>query len=136
MNNREQIEQSVISASAYNGNDTEGLLKEIEDVYKKAQAFDEILEGMTNAIQHSVKEGIELDEAVGIMTGQVVYKYEEEQEDEKFNVQITYTGMIEETIEAESLDEAEFEAHDIARMEVPFDCDEFEINVEVEQEND
>lgn len=44
MNNREQIEQSVISASAYNGNDTEGLLKEIEDVYKKAQAFDEINE--------------------------------------------------------------------------------------------
>ncbi|WP_375603372.1 DUF1024 family protein [Staphylococcus aureus] len=41
MDNREQIEQSVISASAYNGNDTEGLLKEIEDVYKKAQAFDE-----------------------------------------------------------------------------------------------
>ncbi|HAR4030213.1 TPA: hypothetical protein I1F06_002867 [Staphylococcus aureus] len=54
----------------------------------------------------------------------------------KFNVQITYTGMIEETIEAESLDEAENEAHDIARMEVPFDCDEFEINVEVEQENE
>ncbi|HEB2228130.1 TPA: DUF1024 family protein, partial [Staphylococcus aureus] len=25
------------------------------------------------------KEGIELDEAVGIMAGQVVYKYEEEQ---------------------------------------------------------
>ncbi|EOB8786621.1 TPA: DUF1024 family protein, partial [Staphylococcus aureus] len=25
MNNREKIEQSVISASAYNGNDTEGL---------------------------------------------------------------------------------------------------------------
>ncbi|HAR6921811.1 TPA: hypothetical protein I2S64_001757 [Staphylococcus aureus] len=54
----------------------------------------------------------------------------------KFNVQITYTGMIEETIEAESLEEAENEAHDIARMEVPFDCDEFEINVEVEQENE
>lgn len=83
MNNREQIEQSVISASAYNGNDTEGLLKEIEDVYKKAQAFDEILEGMTNAIQHPVKEGIELDEAIGIMAVQVVCKYEEEQENEK-----------------------------------------------------
>ncbi len=68
MDNREQIEQSVISASAYNGNDTEGLLKEIEDVYKKAQAFDEILEGMTNAIQHSVKKGIELDEAINIAT--------------------------------------------------------------------
>ncbi|QFK57332.1 hypothetical protein DQV73_04685 [Staphylococcus aureus] len=54
----------------------------------------------------------------------------------KINVQITYTGMIEETIEAESLDEAENEAHDIARMEVPFDCDEYEIYVDVEQEND
>ncbi|HHO0491763.1 TPA: DUF1024 family protein [Staphylococcus aureus] len=82
MNNREQIEQSIISASAYNGNDTEGLLKEVEDVYKKAQTFDEILEGITNAIQHPVKEGIELDEAIGIMAGQVVYKYEEEQEND------------------------------------------------------
>lgn len=60
MNNREKIEQSVISASAYNGNDTEGLLKEVEDVYKKAQAFDEILEGLPNAIQHSVKEVLNL----------------------------------------------------------------------------
>ncbi|EIK09665.1 hypothetical protein MQA_02813 [Staphylococcus aureus subsp. aureus VRS1] len=57
--------------------------KEIEDVYKKAQAFDEILEGLPNAMQDALKEDIELDEAVGIMTGQVVYKYEEEQEDEK-----------------------------------------------------
>ncbi|HHW6563190.1 TPA: DUF1024 family protein [Staphylococcus aureus] len=83
MNNREQIEQSVISTSAYNGNDTEGLLKEIEDVYKKARAFDEILEGLPNAMQDALKEDIGLDEAVGIMTGQVVYKYEEEQENEK-----------------------------------------------------
>ncbi|HDE5381813.1 TPA: DUF1024 family protein [Staphylococcus aureus] len=82
MNNREQIEQSVISASAYNGNDTEGLLKEIEDVYKKAQAFDEILEGLPNAMQDALKEDIGLDEAVRIMTGQVVYKYEEEQEND------------------------------------------------------
>ncbi|HDC8930311.1 TPA: DUF1024 family protein [Staphylococcus aureus] len=83
MNNREQIEQSIISASAYNGNDTEGLLKEIEDVYKKAQAFDEILEGLPNAMQDALKEDIGLDEAVGIMAGQVVYKYEEEQENEE-----------------------------------------------------
>ncbi|HCY1818321.1 TPA: DUF1024 family protein [Staphylococcus aureus] len=82
MNNREQIEQSVISASAYNGNDTEGLLKEIEDVYKRARAFDEILEGLPNAMQDAIKEDIGLDEAVGIMTGQVVYKYEEEQEND------------------------------------------------------
>ncbi|HDJ3535296.1 TPA: DUF1024 family protein, partial [Staphylococcus aureus] len=45
-------------------------------------AFDEILEGMTNAMQDALKEDIGLDEAVGIMTGQVVYKYEEEQENE------------------------------------------------------
>ncbi|HEJ8742306.1 TPA: DUF1024 family protein [Staphylococcus aureus] len=82
MNNREQIEQSIISASAYNGNDTEGLLKEIEDVYKKTQAFDEILEGLPNAMQDALKEDIGLDEAVGIMTGQVVYKYEEDQEND------------------------------------------------------
>ncbi|HDP3101867.1 TPA: DUF1024 family protein [Staphylococcus aureus] len=82
MNNREQIEQSIISASAYNGNDTEGLLKEVEDVYKKAQAFDEILEGLPNAMQDALKGDIGLDEAVGIMTGQVVYKYEEEQEND------------------------------------------------------
>ncbi|HDG5853084.1 TPA: DUF1024 family protein [Staphylococcus aureus] len=82
MNNREQIEQSVISTSAYNGNDTEGLLKEIEDVYKKARAFDEILEGLPNAMQDALKEDIGLDEAVGIMTGQVIYKYEEEQEND------------------------------------------------------
>ncbi|WP_142384358.1 DUF1024 family protein, partial [Staphylococcus aureus] len=30
--------------------------------------------------QDALKEDIGLDEAVGIMTGQVVYKYEEEQE--------------------------------------------------------
>ncbi|WP_256072785.1 type II toxin-antitoxin system toxin HigB [Staphylococcus aureus] len=82
MNNREKIEQSVISASDYNGNDKEGLLKEIEEVYKKERAFDEILEGMKNAIQHLVREGIELDEEVGIMEGQVVYKYEEEKEND------------------------------------------------------
>ncbi|HDG4663622.1 TPA: DUF1024 family protein [Staphylococcus aureus] len=84
MNNREQIEQSVISASAYNGNDTEGLLREIEGVYKKAQAFDEILEGLPDAMQYSLEEGIKLNESVGIMAGQVVYKYEEEQENEEF----------------------------------------------------
>ncbi|MBR9546628.1 hypothetical protein HBR71_09520 [Staphylococcus aureus] len=54
----------------------------------------------------------------------------------KFNVQITYTGMIEETIETESLEEAENEAHDIARIEASFNYDEYEINVEEAQENE
>ncbi|MEL2233986.1 DUF1024 family protein, partial [Klebsiella pneumoniae] len=62
--------------------------------YKKARAFDEILDGMTNAIQHSVKEGIELDEAVGIMAGQVIYKYEEEQENDQNNNNLTVTRVI------------------------------------------
>ncbi|CAC6074314.1 phi PVL/orf 52-like protein [Staphylococcus aureus] len=82
MNNREQIEQSVISASAYNGNDTEGLLKEIEDVYKKAQAFDRLLEDINNFTQSPTKGALELDEAIGIMVSQVIYEYKE-QEDEK-----------------------------------------------------
>ncbi|EVU29923.1 DUF1024 family protein, partial [Staphylococcus aureus] len=33
-----------------------------------------------NAMQDALKEDIGLDEAVGIMTGQVVYKYEESEE--------------------------------------------------------
>ncbi|MDF4038556.1 DUF1024 family protein [Staphylococcus aureus] len=83
MNNREQIEQSVISASAYNGNDTEGLLKEIEDMYKKAQAFDRLLEDIDNFTQSPTIGALELDEAIGIMVSQVIYEYEEEQENEK-----------------------------------------------------
>ncbi|HDV5864525.1 TPA: DUF1024 family protein, partial [Staphylococcus aureus] len=59
-------------------------LREIEGVYKKAQAFDEILEGLPDAMQYSLEEGIKLNESVGIMAGQVVYKYEEEQENEEF----------------------------------------------------
>lgn len=40
--------------------------------------------------------------------------------------------MIEEIIEVESLDEVENEVYDIVRMEVLFDCDEYEIIVEEE----
>ncbi|HII0768892.1 TPA: DUF1024 family protein, partial [Staphylococcus aureus] len=80
---REQIEQSVISASAYNGNDTEGLLKEIEDVYKKARAFDRLLEDTNNFTQSPTKGALELDEAIGIMVSQVIYEYKEELENEK-----------------------------------------------------
>ncbi|AGU62096.1 hypothetical protein [Staphylococcus phage 3MRA] len=54
----------------------------------------------------------------------------------KFNVQITYAGMIEETIEAESLEEAEIEADFIAIFEASFNYDEYEINVEEAQENE
>lgn len=49
MTNREQIEQAVISAGAFNGDDTEALLSEVSKVYEKAQAFDEIV----NAVDES-----------------------------------------------------------------------------------
>jgi len=42
MTKREQIEQAIISASAFTGNDTEELLREVDKVYKKAKVFDEI----------------------------------------------------------------------------------------------
>lgn len=42
MTKREQIEQAIISASAFTGDDTEELLQEVDKVYKKAKAFDEI----------------------------------------------------------------------------------------------
>ncbi|MEX2947892.1 DUF1024 family protein [Staphylococcus warneri] len=42
MTNREQIEQAVISAGAYTGNDTEKLLSELDSVYKKVNVFDGI----------------------------------------------------------------------------------------------
>ncbi|WP_256050785.1 DUF1024 family protein, partial [Staphylococcus aureus] len=39
-------------------------------------------DGLPNSIQDALKEDIYLDEAVVIITGQVVYKYEEEQEND------------------------------------------------------
>ncbi|MGW5464726.1 DUF1024 family protein [Streptomyces sp. NPDC003996] len=44
MTNREQIEQAIISAGAYTGNETEKLLNELDSVYEKANAFDEVKE--------------------------------------------------------------------------------------------
>ncbi|HDC3656412.1 TPA: DUF1024 family protein, partial [Staphylococcus aureus] len=58
------------------------LIGDMTEVKRKAKAFDEILKGLPNAMQDALKEDIYLDEAVGIMTGQVVYKYEEEQEND------------------------------------------------------
>ncbi|MDN8929541.1 DUF1024 family protein, partial [Staphylococcus aureus] len=60
-----------------------GLLKEIEDVYKKAQAFDRLLEDINNFAQSPTKGALELDEAIGIMVSQVIYEYKEELENEK-----------------------------------------------------
>ncbi|MDI3233329.1 DUF1024 family protein [Staphylococcus pasteuri] len=43
MTNREQIEQAVISAGAFNGNDTDELLSEISKVYKRKSNYEAIL---------------------------------------------------------------------------------------------
>nr|WP_313795106.1 DUF1024 family protein [Staphylococcus warneri] len=51
MTNREQIEQAIISAGAYNGNDTEKLLSEMDKVYKKASVLDEIKEYTLDKIE-------------------------------------------------------------------------------------
>ncbi|SUK18901.1 phage-like protein [Staphylococcus aureus] len=87
-----KLNSPFISASAYNGNDTEGLLKEIEDVYKKAQAFDEILEGLPDAMQYSLEEGIKLNESVGLWRVKLFINMRRNRKMKIFNVQITYTG--------------------------------------------
>ncbi|WP_186802308.1 hypothetical protein [Staphylococcus pasteuri] len=51
----------------------------------------------------------------------------------KFNVEIVYTGILNETVEAESVEEAEFEARDIATMELPGNIDEYTISVQEEE---
>lgn len=41
----------------------------------------------------------------------------------KFSVEIFYSGIVEEFIEAETQEDAEFEAQDISVMEVPSEAD-------------
>ncbi|MFW3509799.1 DUF1024 family protein [Staphylococcus caprae] len=41
MSKREQIEQVIISAGAFTGEDTEALLSEMERVYEKVSKYDE-----------------------------------------------------------------------------------------------
>lgn len=43
----------------------------------------------------------------------------------KYNVEIIYKGVINETITAKSMEEAKFEAKDIATEEVPSECNEY-----------
>ncbi|MDO0948204.1 hypothetical protein [Mammaliicoccus sciuri] len=47
----------------------------------------------------------------------------------QYNIEIIYKGVINETITAESMEEAEFEAQDIATMEVPRECDEYDLSI-------
>ena len=51
MTNREQIEQAVISAGSYTGNDTEKLRERNVALERKAQAFDEIKEYTLDKIE-------------------------------------------------------------------------------------
>ncbi|MCD9066002.1 DUF1024 family protein [Staphylococcus pasteuri] len=42
MTNREQIEQAIISAEAFNGNDTEALLSDLDNAYKYKSMWDNL----------------------------------------------------------------------------------------------
>ncbi|END1833603.1 hypothetical protein ABLM60_004368 [Shigella flexneri] len=54
----------------------------------------------------------------------------------RYYIQIYYTGVIEDTVLAENVKEAEFEAQDIATMEVPGNIDEYTISIQEDNEND
>mgnify|MGYP002713015091 CR=1 FL=1 len=55
MTNREQIEQGIIGARVYTGNETVELLNELDSVYKKANAFDEIVKGLASISKEIVE---------------------------------------------------------------------------------
>lgn len=48
MTNREQIEQAIISAGAYNGNDTEVLLAEVKKLYHAKYTVVELIDFLTS----------------------------------------------------------------------------------------
>ena len=54
----------------------------------------------------------------------------------RYYIQIYYTGVIEDTVLAENVKEAEFEAQDIATMEVPGNIDDYTISIQEDNEND
>lgn len=54
MTNREQIEQAIISAGAFNGNDTETLLGEFGNVCEKADMWDEVKDDYLTSIRSAI----------------------------------------------------------------------------------
>lgn len=68
MTKREQIEQAIISASAFTGNDTEELLREVDKVYKKAKALDDVV---------NIKKNSKFNSLIWIKTNEVIKNYEE-----------------------------------------------------------
>ncbi|POA05611.1 DUF1024 family protein [Staphylococcus caprae] len=57
MSKREQIEQAIISAGAFTGEDTEALLSELDKIYRKANCFEDLvcLDGNSMDIGDDVK---------------------------------------------------------------------------------
>lgn len=54
----------------------------------------------------------------------------------RYYIEIYYTGVIEDTVLAENVKEAEFEAQEIATMEVPGNIDDYTISIQEDNEND
>lgn len=71
MDVRERIEQAIISAGAYTGEDTEALLSEIGKLYEKAQAWDNYCESVKEDLENAfgndrkkIELGMELNNKV------------------------------------------------------------------------
>lgn len=54
----------------------------------------------------------------------------------KYCIEIYYTGVIEDTVFADDEEKAEFEAQDIATMELPENIDEYTISIQEANDND
>lgn len=54
----------------------------------------------------------------------------------KYYIEIYYTGVIEDTVFADDEEKAEFEAQDIATMELPENIDEYTISIQESNDND
>ncbi|WP_199181358.1 hypothetical protein [Staphylococcus warneri] len=54
----------------------------------------------------------------------------------RYYIEIYYTGVIEDTVLADDEEKAEFEAQDIAMMELPGNIDEYTISIQEDNDND
>ena len=54
----------------------------------------------------------------------------------RYYIEIYYTGVVKDTVLADDEEKAEFEAQDIATMELPGNIDEYTISIQEDNDND
>lgn len=87
MTNREQIEQGIIGARVYTGNETVELLNELDSVYKKANTFDEVKNNIKEELDsYSVLYKETQDPRYSLLSGvyENIFNYIEELEREEW----------------------------------------------------